>query len=55
MKVVIYKLRLTRYSDFFVNYIKHCERVIDIGDGKCEVAYEIVTKSGASGHVIEYN
>jgi 2-polyprenyl-3-methyl-5-hydroxy-6-metoxy-1,4-benzoquinol methylase len=40
------KHRLTRYHDFFVNYIKPGERVLDIGCGRGEVAYEIVSKAG---------
>ncbi|MFC1815931.1 class I SAM-dependent methyltransferase [Thermodesulfobacteriota bacterium] len=40
------KHRLTRYHDFFVNRISPGERVVDIGCGRGEVAYEIVSKAG---------
>lgn len=40
------KHRLTQYHDFFVNRIRPGERVIDIGCGRGEVAYEIVSKAG---------
>ena len=39
------KHRLTRYHDFFVNCIRPGERVIDIGCGRGEVAYNVVSKA----------
>lgn len=39
------KHRLIQYHDFFVGRIKPGERVIDIGCGRGEVAYEIVSKA----------
>lgn len=42
------KHRVTGYHDFFVSRVKEDERVIDIGCGKGEVAYEIAIKAGSS-------
>jgi len=41
------KHRLTHYHDFFVERVNTGERVLDIGSGKGEVAYDLVTISGA--------
>ncbi|MGD8522337.1 MAG: class I SAM-dependent methyltransferase [Desulfobacterales bacterium] len=49
------KHRVTGYHDFFVTRVKPDERVIDIGCGKGEVAYEIATKAGGSVLGIDYN
>lgn len=42
------KHRLTRYHDFFVERVQPGETVLDIGSGKGELAYDLVTKAGAS-------
>ncbi len=42
------KHRLTRYHDFFVDRVKPGDTVLDIGSGKGELAYDLVTRSGAS-------
>ncbi len=42
------KHRLTRYHDFFVERVKPGEVVLDIGSGKGELAYDLVTRGGAS-------
>ena len=42
------KHRLTRYHDFFVERVKPGELVLDIGSGKGELAYDLVTRGGAS-------
>jgi 2-polyprenyl-3-methyl-5-hydroxy-6-metoxy-1,4-benzoquinol methylase len=44
------KHRLTGYHDFFVNRIRSGERILDIGCGRGEVAYEIVSRTEA--HVV---
>lgn len=49
------KHRVTGYHDFFVTRIKPGERVIDIGCGKGEVAYEIAAKARGSVIGIDYN
>ena len=49
------KHRVTRYHDFFVNRIKPGERVLDIGCGKGELAYQIVTKAKGSVVGIDHN
>jgi SAM-dependent methyltransferase len=41
------KHRLTHYHDFFVERINDGERVLDVGTGKGEVAFDLVTLSGA--------
>lgn len=41
------KHRLTHYHDFFVERVNAGERVLDIGSGKGEVAYDLATMSGA--------
>jgi SAM-dependent methyltransferase len=38
---------LTHYHDFFVERVNAGERVLDIGSGKGEVAFDLVTISGA--------
>ncbi len=49
------KHRLTGYHDFFVNRIQPGERVIDIGCGRGEVAYNIVSKAGGVVTGIDQN
>jgi SAM-dependent methyltransferase len=41
------KHRITHYHDFFVQRIKASERVLDVGCRTGEVAFEIVSKTGA--------
>ena len=41
------KHRLTRYHDFFVDRIRQGERVLDVGCGKGELAYDIAERAGA--------
>lgn len=41
------KHRLTRYHDFFVERVQAGERVLDIGSGKGELAYDLVVRAGA--------
>ena len=41
------KHRLTRYHDFFVERVEPGERVLDVGSGKGELAYDLVVRSGA--------
>lgn len=42
------KHRLTRYHEFFVDRVRPGERVLDIGSGKGELAYDLATLSGAN-------
>lgn len=42
------KHRLTHYHDFFVERVRPGERVLDIGSGKGELAYDLVTLAGAT-------
>jgi SAM-dependent methyltransferase len=42
------KHRLTRYHDFFVERVRAGERVLDVGCGKGELAYDIAERSGAT-------
>jgi SAM-dependent methyltransferase len=42
------KHRLTSYHDFFVERVRPGDRVLDIGSGKGELAYDLVTRAGAS-------
>jgi ubiquinone/menaquinone biosynthesis C-methylase UbiE len=41
------KHRLTSYHDFFVERIRAGERVLDLGCGKGELAYDIAVRAGA--------
>lgn len=41
------KHRLIGYHDFFVNRIRPGERVLDVGCGKGELAYDLATRAGA--------
>lgn len=41
------KHRLTRYHDFFVERVRPGERVLDVGAGKGELAYDLVVRAGA--------
>jgi len=41
------KHRLTRYHDFFVDRIRSGERVLDVGCGKGELAYDVAERTGA--------
>ena len=41
------KHRLTRYHDFFVERVRPGERVLDVGSGKGELAYDLVDRAGA--------
>lgn len=42
------KHRLTRYHDFFVDRIRSGERVLDVGCGKGELAYDVAERTGAT-------
>ena len=42
------KHRLIRYHDFFVERIRPGERVLDVGCGKGELAYDVAERSGAT-------
>jgi SAM-dependent methyltransferase len=42
------KHRLTGYHDFFVEHVRPGERVLDIGSGKGELAFDLVGRAGAS-------
>jgi SAM-dependent methyltransferase len=42
------KHRLTHYHDFFVDRVDATERVLDVGCGKGELAYDIAELTGAS-------
>ena len=41
------KHRLTRYHDFFVDRVRPGERVLDVGSGKGELAYDLVVRADA--------
>ena len=47
------KHRLTQYHDFFVDRIDGGERVLDVGCGKGELAYDIAERTGASVTAID--
>ena len=42
------KHRLTRYHDFFLERVREGDRVLDVGSGKGELAYDLVTRAGAT-------
>jgi SAM-dependent methyltransferase len=42
------KHRLTAYHEFFVERVRTGERVLDIGSGKGELAYDLATRAGAT-------
>lgn len=42
------KHRLTRYHDYFVERIRPGERVLDVGCGKGELAYDVAERAGAT-------
>jgi ubiquinone/menaquinone biosynthesis C-methylase UbiE len=42
------KHRLTHYHDFFVERVNQGERVLDIGSGKGELAFDLATLAGAT-------
>ena len=41
------KHRLTGYHDFFVAHVRPGDRVLDVGCGKGELAYDLATRAGA--------
>jgi 2-polyprenyl-3-methyl-5-hydroxy-6-metoxy-1,4-benzoquinol methylase len=41
------KHRLMAYHDFFVDHVRPGERVLDVGCGKAELAYDLVKRAGA--------
>jgi SAM-dependent methyltransferase len=49
------KHRLTRYHDFFVERVRPGERVLDLGCGKGEVAFDLVNKAGATVVGVDYD
>jgi SAM-dependent methyltransferase len=42
------KHRLTRYHEFFLDRVHEGERVLDVGSGKGELAYELAERAGAT-------
>jgi SAM-dependent methyltransferase len=42
------KHRLTQYHDFFVERVRPGERVLDVGSGKGELAFDLATRAGAT-------
>lgn len=49
------KHRLTSYHDFFVNRVAKGQRVLDIGCGEGDLAYDVVTRAGAIVFGIDSN
>ena len=42
------KHRLTGYHEFFVTHVERGDRVLDVGCGKGELAYDLATRAGAT-------
>jgi SAM-dependent methyltransferase len=49
------KHRLTGYHEFFVERVAPDERVLDVGSGKGELAYDLVMRSGATVVGVDHN
>lgn len=49
------KHRLTRYHDFFVERVRPGERVLDVGCGKGELAYDLADRAGARVTGIDFD
>lgn len=49
------KHRLTRYHDFFVERVRPGDRVLDVGCGKGELAYDLADRAGATVVGIDTN
>jgi SAM-dependent methyltransferase len=49
------KHRIMRYHDFFVERIRAGERVLDVGCGRGELAYDLVTRGGVEVTGIDLN
>jgi SAM-dependent methyltransferase len=49
------KHRLTRYHEYFVERLRPGDRVLDVGCGKGELAYDLVVRAGASVVGIDNN
>jgi 2-polyprenyl-3-methyl-5-hydroxy-6-metoxy-1,4-benzoquinol methylase len=49
------KHRLMRYHDFFVDRVRPRQRVLDVGSGKGELAYDLATRGQAVVTGIDFN
>jgi 2-polyprenyl-3-methyl-5-hydroxy-6-metoxy-1,4-benzoquinol methylase len=49
------KHRLIGYHEFFVGHVSVGERVLDVGSGKGELAYDLATRAGASVTGLDFN